>query len=428
VPYHSDDISALVAFGGNKIGVMFSSQFLGIHRMYFAVHQDGAGDALSDWSVDFVHGIPTGNDHINLKADRAGRVFAATKTTELQPSSPRLLLLRRDAAGNWSNTVFGTEAEAHTRPIVLLEDPGDQAHMLAACPQPPAKPRADSGGDICEKTTSVDNLGFAPGIGTPVMRDASSPELNDVTSTKQPVNSATGMLLMANNPTDGIDAYWHRFLPLSTPAPPPVAAAFDAASDAADPLAVHFRDTSTGAATSWLWDFGDGATSKAHHPTHRFAQAGQYTVRLTAASATSTNTTTVTQTVPVTTPVPAAPAAGVAASRVPAPATAARPRPAARYRPSLSLSQRAVQRGRIRLSGSVSRRLTGVRVVLERRIGASRWRAVATTRLLSLGQARSRFAFVLRRRSHTTVFRVVLPAKGNRSRAASRALTVRPRR
>ena len=45
---------------------------------------------------------------------------------------------------------------------------------------------------------------------------------------------------------------------------------------------VHFTDTSTGAPTSWLWSFGDGATSGQQHPRHTFAEAGLYTVSLTA--------------------------------------------------------------------------------------------------------------------------------------------------
>src|SRR5262249_54052007 len=37
---------------------------------------------------------------------------------------------------------------------------------------------------------------------------------------------------------------------------------------------------STGGATSWSWDFGDGATSTEREPTHTYATAGSYTVFL----------------------------------------------------------------------------------------------------------------------------------------------------
>ena len=49
------------------------------------------------------------------------------------------------------------------------------------------------------------------------------------------------------------------------------------------PLTVVFADISTGDIESWLWDFGDGNTSTAQHPTHTYTAAGAYTVRLTVA-------------------------------------------------------------------------------------------------------------------------------------------------
>jgi PKD repeat protein len=47
------------------------------------------------------------------------------------------------------------------------------------------------------------------------------------------------------------------------------------------PLTVTFTDQSTGDITSWSWDFGDGGTSSARHPSHIYEDAGTYTVSLT---------------------------------------------------------------------------------------------------------------------------------------------------
>ena len=47
------------------------------------------------------------------------------------------------------------------------------------------------------------------------------------------------------------------------------------------PLSVAFTDSSTGAVTSWLWDFGDGNKSTERHPVHVYANPGTYTVSLT---------------------------------------------------------------------------------------------------------------------------------------------------
>jgi PKD repeat protein len=420
----SDDVAGLVPFGGDKVGILFSYEFFPKGWYYLIVHRDGAGDGAANWAPERLPDIDNANNHVNLKADRAGRLFVAVKRHANDPAAPRIQLLRRDTAGTWSYATFGSTGDGHTRPIVVLEDPGSRADVFATCPRVPGHD-AGSGGDICEKTSSTDAMGFAPGNGTPVLQDADSPELNDVTSTKQPVNAATGVLLLANNPTAGTDAYWHRLLPLTGSQPPAVGASFAATRDAQDAQTVRFIDTSSGAPTSWHWDFGDGTTSNAHHGTHRYAQAGTYTVTLTAASATSTDTRSVVQTVPV----PAAPAAPVQPAVSSPPASGAAPgggvQSVRAYRPVLSLRSSSLSGGRVRLSGSVNRRLTGLRIVLQRRTSKGRWITVTSTRLLSLSGGRSRYAIVLHRRSATTSFRVVLPGKSERLRAESRSLRVR---
>lgn len=47
------------------------------------------------------------------------------------------------------------------------------------------------------------------------------------------------------------------------------------------PLAVRFTDHSTGNATFWLWDFGDGNTSTTQSPTHTYHAQGIFSVSLT---------------------------------------------------------------------------------------------------------------------------------------------------
>jgi len=54
-------------------------------------------------------------------------------------------------------------------------------------------------------------------------------------------------------------------------------------------LTVNFTSTST-AAASYLWDFGDSGTSTAQNPDHTYATAGTYTVTLTVTNACGTDT------------------------------------------------------------------------------------------------------------------------------------------
>jgi PKD repeat protein len=63
--------------------------------------------------------------------------------------------------------------------------------------------------------------------------------------------------------------------------PPPTADFSGAPLSGTVPLTVTFTDASTGAITSYLWDFGDGITSTLQNPSHTYANAGLYTVNLT---------------------------------------------------------------------------------------------------------------------------------------------------
>ncbi|MDD4053027.1 MAG: PKD domain-containing protein, partial [candidate division Zixibacteria bacterium] len=56
------------------------------------------------------------------------------------------------------------------------------------------------------------------------------------------------------------------------------------------PMTVQFTDTSTENPTGWSWDFGDGQTSTAQHPSHTYTAAGTYTVTLNASNAYGSDT------------------------------------------------------------------------------------------------------------------------------------------
>ncbi|MCQ8894126.1 MAG: PKD domain-containing protein [Methanolinea sp.] len=56
------------------------------------------------------------------------------------------------------------------------------------------------------------------------------------------------------------------------------------------PLAVQFRDLSSGYPSSWLWTFGDGMTSTEQSPVHVYSMPGVYTVRLTVTNSAGTDT------------------------------------------------------------------------------------------------------------------------------------------
>jgi PKD repeat protein len=57
-------------------------------------------------------------------------------------------------------------------------------------------------------------------------------------------------------------------------------------------LTVNFTDQSSGAVTTWLWNFGDGSTNSTQNPAHVYSSPGTYTVSLTVSGPDGINTNT----------------------------------------------------------------------------------------------------------------------------------------
>jgi PKD repeat protein len=285
-----DDISSVIAFqppgGPGRIGVMWSNQTTS--TVYFATHDDGAPDG--SWTTTAaLQGSKLADDHVNLKAagDGSGRVFAAVKTSNTTAATPLVMLLTLDpTSGAWSSRPVANVSDSHTRPIVVIDQGAALARVVMTGPQPPAT-SGQNGGSIYEKTAPLADPIFATGLGTPIIRDADVPDMNDPSSTKQPLDGSTGMVILAGN--DTTDRYWWSFDPLGGTPPvvqPPVAAFSAAPTAGPAPLAVSFADLSTNLPTSWAWDFdGDGVTdSTMQHPSYVYSTPGTYPVRLTASN------------------------------------------------------------------------------------------------------------------------------------------------
>jgi len=207
----SDDIASLISFRG-RIGVMWSNQTT--HRMIFAVHEDGQPD--DDWQSfsAYAPGGDAGDDHINLKslqADSAGTVFAVVKTSFTSSTAPRIVLLvcgdGCDSALDWrAYTVFRVQDDA-TRPILLVDTDNRDLYIFAT--------NAGSGGAIHYKTTAMDSIQFPVGAGSPFIQSSADVKINNPTSTKQNLNSSTGLVVLAS---DGDTRYYlHNYLSLGSP-------------------------------------------------------------------------------------------------------------------------------------------------------------------------------------------------------------------
>lgn len=272
-----DDLASIISFGGNRIGVMWSDQI--DDAFYFAEHEDGAPDA--DWTIrTALQGPDLADDHVNLKTDSAGRVYAAVKTSQTTTGSPYILLLVRDpGSGDWANHVVGVRGDRHTRPIVMIDESAGVVMVFATS--------QESGGSIYKKTSPLNAISFPPGKGAVFIQDGANPDMNDATSTKQSVSQTTGVVVLASN--DTTQEYWHNYDSLVLDSD------FTASRrTGAAPFTVDLTDTSPGNPSDWSWDFGDGSPpSTVQNPRHTYTAPGSYTVTLTASTpngATNTET------------------------------------------------------------------------------------------------------------------------------------------
>jgi hypothetical protein len=192
-----DDISSVVAFGG-KIGVMWSNQTE--DAFYFATHKDGEPDEA--WHSEVVlQGPNVADDHVSLKADSEGRVYAAVKTSlndlpDKDPDAPLALLLVRSSDGGWDRHTFGRVGDRHTKPMVLIDEQRGDLYVFATSP-------CCDGGKIYYKRTSLNEVTFPEGRGMPFIESADDSHINDVTSTKQDLGGTEGLLVEASDKASG---------------------------------------------------------------------------------------------------------------------------------------------------------------------------------------------------------------------------------
>jgi len=194
----TDDVSSIVAFG-SKIGLMWGNQYdeSGKSGYYLAIHDDGEPD--DTWRPDNpVMGADMVNDHINLKADSEGRIFAATKTRrdriDRDLDAPYGILWVRDREGTWTSHVFSKVRDFYTRSLVLLDKNRNDLYIFATSP-------TCSGGKIYYKSTDLDDISFEDGRGTLFMQGADGTKIGDATSTKQKFGREMEPMVVASSTT-----------------------------------------------------------------------------------------------------------------------------------------------------------------------------------------------------------------------------------
>jgi hypothetical protein len=219
---NADDVSTIVAFTdseGPKMGVVWTDQVA--DAVFFSVHRDGDSDTTWRLAETASQAAPAGvgliaDDHINVKTDPSGRVYVVAKTgrdPDIAGSNGELIVLFvRSAIADpnppnqapWSfhvvrrAGVMGTPEGDHTRPIVLIDEANDLIRVFS---------NATGGGPVYERTSprclnDECTISFPSVDAAPVIPGDPLNPVNNVTSTKQNVNAATGVAVVASSVTN----------------------------------------------------------------------------------------------------------------------------------------------------------------------------------------------------------------------------------
>jgi len=192
-----DDLCAVTAFDGNKIGVLWSNQ--SEDEFQFRYHLDSNSDP-ADWEPLEVpiSGGGVADDHINFAVGNDGTIYAAVKTSYNDNRTNIGLLVRRTSlvdADNWESLHTVTTGDAYaSRPIALLNELADQIIVLYQTPQ--------DGGDIDYKYSNTDVISF----GSEITLDDQGRQ--DITSTKQSITDEVLILYNLDGSPDAFE-YWY---------------------------------------------------------------------------------------------------------------------------------------------------------------------------------------------------------------------------
>lgn len=207
----SDDIASVIAYG-NKVGIMWSNQ--NDQKIYFAAHTNGTAD--TQWSLSIaLQGASMADDHINMKTDSQGQVYAVTKTSRNDVSTastePIIVLSVLNTAGVWHNYTVAQQSEGTvTRGIVSLDESNNLVYVFYT--------NNTNGGYIKYKTSPLTAISFPTTAGAAFIKNSTDTALNNAATSKQNITPQSGVLVIAGD--DTTKYYDHNYLGSSaTPTP-----------------------------------------------------------------------------------------------------------------------------------------------------------------------------------------------------------------
>ncbi|HEX5467215.1 MAG TPA: hypothetical protein VFW92_11130, partial [Candidatus Limnocylindrales bacterium] len=218
-------IATLDDNGTPSIGVMWSSHGSQPQTDYFAIHHDG--DAAGTWQAAEVAwgnsgSQPLADNHLNVKTDANGNLWAVTKTNYdggSDGTKPLIILLHRDhVSGDWTSAVVSQVADRNTRPQLVLDEQLGIGFVVMAAPVPGTVAGTQSAdGAIYYKSfdlvSDASDLSFPAGPGTLLIDSSTNTNIDDPSTMKGSVDSGTGLLVEASDSVTR--TYLHGYLSLA---------------------------------------------------------------------------------------------------------------------------------------------------------------------------------------------------------------------
>lgn len=189
-----DDVCAVTAFGGDRIGVMWSDQ---TNRYFgFRVHRDE--DPPDQWQpIEIIASearLP--DDHISLAPATDGRLFAAVKTNYDTPGQPVIGLYVRSTEGIWSGlheVCTLSDSSAATKPVAMLSESEKRIYVVYTN-------RAFRPACVQEQHADLDSLVFsAPTTLISVSGGEILDGLDDCSGMKAGLTPESGLLVLATD-------------------------------------------------------------------------------------------------------------------------------------------------------------------------------------------------------------------------------------
>lgn len=214
----TNDSAAVIAFGAgspNKVGIAWSDQDDipggADNGFYFAAINAGDNPTVGgNWNLTklptLVGTNETADGYINLKTTSDGSVYMVGKTptdTANCATNKQAVLTEffdRTPAGTWNVHLVGTVGDCNTEPQLVISEQLDTAYVFMTSP--------NGGGAIYRKSAPLSGSeafkfrGPADQTsqpGTPFIKSATETVIDDPSTTKQVVTSASGIVVIANN-------------------------------------------------------------------------------------------------------------------------------------------------------------------------------------------------------------------------------------